>query len=229
MPIKLYGYAASINVRKVLWMAEELGLELEREDWGGGARSTAEPAFRALNPVGMVPVIEDDGEVVWESNTIVRYLAARCGRTDLLPAEPAPRARVERWMDWQGSDLNNSWRYAHQALVRKNPEHRDVAAIARSLEQLTQMIGLIGEQLERAGGYIAGAAFSAADIAIGLSVHRWRAVLTAASHAAAASQRPEELERARRLNAEAPAAVLAYYHLLEERPGFARHGRDGGP
>ena len=229
-PIKLYGYAASINVRKVLWMADELGLELEREEhWGGGARSTAEPAFRALNPVGMVPVIDDGGELIWESNTIVRYLAARSGREDLLPAEPAPRAHVEKWMDWQASDLNNSWRYAHRALVRKSPDYRDAAAIARSLDELTAMIEIIGGQLERTGGHIAGPAFTAADIAIGLSIHRWRSVLTAASHAAATSQQPEELERAQRLNASAPASVLAYYQRLEERPGFARYGRDGGP
>lgn len=229
--IKLYGYAASINVRKVLWMADELGLELEREErWGGaGGRSTAEPAFRALNPVGMVPVLDDGGDLIWESNTIVRYLAARSGREDLLPTEPAPRAHVEKWMDWQGSDLNNSWRYAHRALVRQDPEYRDAASVARSLEQLAVMIEIVGSQLERTGGYIAGPAFSVADIAIGLSVHRWRAILTAASHAAAAAQRSDELARAQRLNASAPAAVLAYYQRLEERPGFARHGRDGGP
>ena len=93
--LKIYGYAQSINVRKVLWACEELGLAFERQDWGGAFRSTSEPQFRALNPVGMVPVIDDDGEVVWESNVIVRYLATSRGRTDLLPTEPAPRARVE--------------------------------------------------------------------------------------------------------------------------------------
>lgn len=211
-PLRLYGYAASINVRKVLWMAEELGLAVERQDFGGGTRSTAEPAFRAMNPVGMVPVIDDGGVLVWESNTIVRYLAASRGRVDLLPAEPAARAAVEQWMDWQASDFNNSWRYAFQALVRRNPEHRDEAAIARSLAQLAEMIGIVGGQLERAGGYIAGPAFTAADIAIGLSVHRWRSIPSAAPLA----QRE-------------PPAVTAYYERLAARPGFARYGRDGGP
>jgi glutathione S-transferase len=228
-PLKLHGYAASINVRKVLWMADELGLAVERQDWGGVTRSTREPAFRALNPVGMVPVIDDAGVIVWESNAIVRYLAASRGRQDLLPAEPAARARVEQWMDWQASDLNNSWRYAFQALVRRNPACVDEAAIASSLAQLTELVGIIGEQLEQRGGYIAGPTFTVADIAIGLSIHRWRSILTVLSHAATASQHPEELERARRLNARAPASVLAYYQRLEERPGFARHGRDGGP
>ena len=78
--LKIYGYAGSINVRKVLWACEELDLPFAREDWGGKFRSTSDPTFRALNPVGMVPVIDDDGVVVWESNVIVRYLATSRGR-----------------------------------------------------------------------------------------------------------------------------------------------------
>ena len=104
--LKIYGYAASINVRKVLWACEELDLEFEREDGGG-----------ALNPVGMVPVIDDAGIVIWESIVIVRYLATRQGRTDLLPADAPQRAHVEQWMDWQASDFNNSWRVAFQGFT----------------------------------------------------------------------------------------------------------------
>ena len=85
--LKIYGYAASINVRKVLWMCQELGLSYEREDWGGNFRPTSDPRFRMLNPVGMVPVIDDDGRIIWESNVIVRYLAASRGRADLLPVQ----------------------------------------------------------------------------------------------------------------------------------------------
>ena len=87
--LRIYGYAASINVRKVLWTCAELGLPFEREDWAGPFRPTSDPAFLSLNPVGMVPVIDDEGAIVWESNTIVRYLAASRGRTDLLPADHA--------------------------------------------------------------------------------------------------------------------------------------------
>jgi glutathione S-transferase len=200
--LKIYGYAASINVRKVLWTCDELQLSYEREDWGGSFRSTSEPAFRALNPVGMVPVIDDEGTVVCESNVIVRYLAASRGRTDLLPVEPAPRARIEQWMDWQASDFNNSWRVAFQGLVRKNPAHQDPAAIAASIAQLSSCVGIIDAALARTGGFIAGDQFTVADIVIGLSLHRWRSIPT---------------DRPRYANVE------RYYERLLGRPGFYAH------
>ena len=206
--LKIYGYAQSINVRKVLWACEELGLAFEREDWGGAFRSTSEPQFRAMNPVGMVPVIDDDGKIVWESNVIVRYLATSRGRTDLLPAEPAPRARVEQWMDWQASDFNNSWRVCFQALVRRNPAFQDETAIDASIDLFNRMVGIIDSELVRTGAYIAGESFTVADIAVGLSLHRWQSV---------------PMPRPRYDN------VDGYFRRLLERPGFVRYGRDGGP
>ena len=92
--LRVLGKASSINVRKVLWTCQELGLTLEREDWGSGFRSTQEPAFLALNPNGLVPVLIDGERVLWESNTICRYLVGREGRRDLLPQEPGARAAV---------------------------------------------------------------------------------------------------------------------------------------
>jgi glutathione S-transferase len=206
--LKIYGYAQSINVRKVLWVCDELGLPFERVDWGGSFRSTSEPQFLALNPVGMVPVIDDDGTVVWESNVIVRYLAASRGRVDLLPSEPAARARVEQWMDWQASDFNNSWRVCFQALVRRNPAFQDKAAIDASADLFNRMVGIIDEELARTGGYIAGETFTVADVVLGLSLHRWQSV---------PMPRPQYENVAR------------YLARLLERPGFVRYGRDGGP
>jgi glutathione S-transferase len=206
--LKIYGYALSINVRKVLWMCEELGLAFEREDWGGSFRSTSDPHFRALNPVGMVPVIDDDGVVVWESNTIVRYLAASRGRTDLLPSAPAPRAHVEQWMDWQASDFNNSWRVAFQALVRRNPAFQDPAAIEASIGLICTMVGVVDSQLARTGAYIAGEQFTVADVVIGLSLNRCRSI---------------PMTRPQYRNAD------RYLERLQERTGFVRYGRDGGP
>lgn len=206
--LKIYGYAQSINVRKVLWMCEELALPFEREDWGGSGRSPDEPQFRALNPVGMVPVIDDAGTVVWESNVIVRYLAASRGRADLAPADPAARAQVEQWMDWQASDFNNSWRVCFQALVRRNPAFQDAAAIAASVQLFTGMVGIVDAQLARTGAYIAGRQFTIADIVIGLSLHRWRSLpITRPCY--------REVER--------------YYQLLTERRGFRQYGVAGGP
>jgi glutathione S-transferase len=97
--LRVHGYAGSINVRKVLWTCMELGLPFERIDWGGGTRPVTDPDFMKLNPVGMIPVLEDADQLFWESNSIVRYLAAREGRDDLLPSDPAKRAQVEKWMD----------------------------------------------------------------------------------------------------------------------------------
>lgn len=206
--LKIYGYAESINVRKVLWVCAELDLTHTREDWGGPSRSTSDPAFRALNPVGMVPVIDDSGLVVWESNVIVRYLAASRGRIDLLPVEPAERARVEQWMDWQGSDFNNTWRVVFQALVRRNPDCQDPRAIDSSVHQLDDAVGIVNLQLARTGAYVAGDHFTVADVVIGLSLHRWRSIPTS---------KPSYPH------------VERYYDLLLEREGFRRYGRDGGP
>ena len=206
--LKIYGYEPSINVRKVLWACDEIDEPFERIDWGGKFASTSDPFFRSLNPAGMVPVLDDRGVVVWESNVIVRYLASSRGRGDLLPSEPAQRAHVEQWMDWQASDFNNSWRVVFQALVRKNPEFEDLHAIEKSARQLADAIGVLDGALARTQAYIAGERFTVADIVIGLSVHRWKSI----PHAW-----PEFPHVAR------------YYERLSERRGFQRYGRDGGP
>jgi glutathione S-transferase len=208
--LKIHGHPNSINVRKVLWLCAELDLPCEREDWGGYGqfRSLDEPAFRALNPVGMIPVIEDGETVIWESNTILRYLAAKMRRTDLLPVELAARARIESWMDWQVSDFNGSWRACFQGLVRHNPDYRP-EDIAASLQQFNAMVGLVETQLAKTAGHIAGAAFTLADIPVGLSIHRWYSVPM--------TQRPHYPQ------------VAAYYDRLNTRPGYRAHGRNGTP
>lgn len=206
--LKIYGYAQSINVRKVLWTCAELGVPFTREDWGGTHRPTSDPLFATLNPVRMVPVIDDGGVIVWESNVIVRYLVSSRERTDLLPNAPAPRARVEQWMDWQGSDFNNSWRVAFQGLVRKNPAFQDAQAIAASVNLFSHMVGMVDNELGKTGAYIAGEHFSVADIVIGLSLQRWRSI---------PMPRPEY------------SNVARYLRTLEQREGFVRYGLDGGP
>ena len=204
--LKVLGKPASINVRKVLWACEEIGVPFEREDWGDGFRSTHSPAFLALNPGGLVPVVIDDGRVLRESNTIVRYLAAKHGRTDLLPASPAERAMVEMWMDWQASEFNNAWRYAFQALARKNAAYSDAAQLAASLQSWAEHIAILDGQLAKTRAFVHGAHFSVADIPIGLSVNRW--FMTP-------MDRP------------AFPAVSEYYERLSQRPVFMTHGRNG--
>jgi glutathione S-transferase len=172
--LRILGKASSINVRKVLWTCAELGIPFVREDWGAGFESTRQPEFLALNPNAMVPVIVDGDVVLWESNTICRYLVGRYGQdTALLPSEPVARARVEQWMDWQATDLNNAWRYAFMALARNSAAHSDAAQIDNSVAQWNRHMGILEGQLGKTGAYAAGDAYSLADVVLGLSVYRW--------------------------------------------------------
>src|SRR3954462_13630633 len=171
--LKILGKPVSINVRKVLWTCEELGQPYELEAWGAGYRATDVPEFRALNPNAMVPVLLDDDVVLWESNTICRYLANKHGRDDLLPLAALPRARVEQWMDWQGGDLNNSWRYAFMGLVRASPAHQHAQALAAGVQSWNRHMAILDEQLRKTGAWAAGDTFTLADVVLGLSVNRW--------------------------------------------------------
>lgn len=171
--LRILGKLQSINVRKVLWACDEIGVAYRQEAWGAGTRPTSDPAFLALNPKRLVPVLVDGDVVLTESNSIVRYLAARHGRRDLLPDEPLARARVEEAMDWQATEFNSAWRVAFQALVRCNPDAGTPAQVARSLADWDAMLALLDARLMASGPYVCGDTFTVADIVIGLSVNRW--------------------------------------------------------
>jgi len=206
--LQVLGNSSSINVRKVLWLCGELDLPHERQPWGSGHCDTSLPEFTALNPNALVPVIRDGDVVLWESNTILRYLAMRHARTDLLPADPAARARVEQWMDWQAAELNNAWRPAFMGLVRRSPEHADPATIEAGVRQWNRHMAMLDQQLARTGGHVLGDHFTLADIVLGLATNRW--FMTP-------MQRPSL------------PAVSAYYERLSQRPAYLRHGRNGMP
>lgn len=206
--VRILGKASSINVRKVLWTCAELQLAFEREDWGSGFRSTQDEAFMALNPNAMVPVIQDGDFVLWESNTIIRYLASRYAGEWLYPSAPQARARVDQWMDWQATDLNGSWSYAFVSLVRQSPAHQDADTLAAACRNWNRHMTILDRQLERTAAYVSGQDFSLADIPIGLSVNRWL-------------QTP--LERP------PLPAVEAYYEHLSTREGYRLHGRNCTP
>jgi len=206
--LRILGKATSINVRKVLWTCAELGEPYTLEEWGSGFRETDAPEFLAMNPNALVPVIVDGDFVLWESNSICRYLASSRDRADLLPSAPAARASVEQWMDWQATELNTSWRYAFVGLVRKNPDFSDPERIARSVKSWNRMMALLDRQLEQSGAFVTGRDFTVADIVIGLSTHRWFST---------PMERPELPH------------VTRYYDRLSERSGFTAHGRNGIP
>ena len=197
MTLRILGKASSINVRKVLWTCEEIGIAYTRTDDG--------PEL-AQNPNGLVPVIVDGDFVLWESNTIIRYLANKWVAEALLPVEPQARAEVDRWIDWQATEFNSAWRYAFSAIVRRNPAFHDAREIEASTQQWTRMVAILDGQLAHTGGHVAGAAFTMADIPIGLSVNRW--FMTP-------FERPSF------------PYVEAYYERLSARPAFVRHGRNG--
>ena len=201
--LKILGRSSSINVRKVLWLCAELGLAFEQEPWGTGFRPTDDPGFRALNPNALVPVLIEGDFVLWESNAICRYLAAVHGRDDLLPADPRARAPVDQWLDWQMGELNKSWSYAFMSLVRQSPTHGDPAAVEASIAGWNRHMAILDAQLGRTGAYATGSTFTLADIALGLSTHRWLMTPMA---------RP------------ALPAVEAFHARLGERAGFRLHG-----
>ena len=134
--IKIWGRNTSSNVQKVMWAVGEIGLPHERIDVGGPFGKNREPAYLAMNPNGLVPTLEEeDGFLLWESNTIVRYLAAKHKSTILEPADLRMRAHASKWMDWQlavgrAGDLRCFW-----GLIRTPPEKRDHAAIEESKEE----------------------------------------------------------------------------------------------
>jgi glutathione S-transferase len=206
--LKILGRTSSLNVRKVLWTCDELGLAYEREDWGMGFASTRSPEFLALNPNGLVPVLIDEQGALYESNTICRYLAARYGHGHLLPVEPRPRAGVEQWMDWQATDLNTTWTYAFNALARRTPGFDDAARIAAGVEAWNKAMAILDQRLAETGAHVAGHDFTLADVVLGLSVHRWLKT---------------PMERA------ALPAVEAYYARLRERPAFGPWALDEVP
>jgi len=196
--LRIIGKASSINVRKVLWACEEIGIAYERED-------TA--LEMARNPNGLVPVIVDGDFVLWESNTILRYLANKWRATSLLPTEPRARAEVERWIDWQATEFNTAWRYAFSALVRRHPAFDDARHIEASKADWARMLGILDAVLSNQS-HVAGEGFTLADIPIGLSVNRWFMMP---------------------MDKPSFPAVAAYYDRLSRRPAFLTHGCNGIP
>lgn len=170
--LKIWGRANSINVQKVLWCCGELGFEFERIDAGNDFGVTDTAAYRALNPNGLVPTIEDGDYQLWESNVIVRYLAYRAGEGLLFPTDTKTRFDAERWMDWQSTVFWPALRPLFIQLIRTRPSRRDPAVISRSEELSLAAVRILDAWLS-GRRFLAGDAFSMADIPAGVAVHRW--------------------------------------------------------
>ena len=169
--LKVWGRTNSVNVKKALWCIEELGLRYERIDAGMQHGVVQTPEYRKLNPNGLVPTIEDDGFVLWESHTIVRYLAAKHSAGNLWPTDARERAEAERWMDWTFTFLN-VFRPVFWGLVRTPPEKRDGEAIEDGRKKSAELLGHLDAALA-ARSYVAGDTFTVGDIPMGCHVHLW--------------------------------------------------------
>ena len=171
----VWGRTNSINVQKVLWCCEELGLAYDRRDAGGAFGVVNTPEYRRLNPNGLVPTIEDDGFVLWESNAIVRHLAREAGKGKLLPSDTREAALAEQWMDWQVSTFWPAIRVLFLGLVRTPADQRDNAAIDASRSSTLNALRILDGWLQD-HAYVAGDAFSMGDIPLGAGVWRWMAL-----------------------------------------------------
>jgi glutathione S-transferase len=199
--MKIWGRANSINVQKVLWAADECGLKVEREDVGGPFGGNDQKWYLDMNPNGVVPTIDDGGRIIWESNSAVRYLAARYAAGSLWPNDPGVRSEADRWMDWQLSTISRGMTTIFWGLIRTPPEKRDMTAINEAIADTGKLWARLDAHLgERP--YVAGTHFTMGDIPVGCFAYRWHAL---------------DIERPELKN------LKAWYERLATRPAYARH------
>jgi glutathione S-transferase len=171
----IWGNADSINVQKVLWCCEEMRVPYERIDAGRHFGVVDTPRFRQLNPNGLVPTIDDDGFVVWESNAIVRYLVAKHAPGTLWPMDPKARADADRWMDWANSTLWPTMVPLFRALMRTPVAERDLVAVEAARQESLAELAILDAHLATTE-HVGGATLTMGDIAVGCGVWRWMAL-----------------------------------------------------
>ncbi|WP_319519466.1 glutathione S-transferase family protein [uncultured Martelella sp.] len=202
--LKIWGRATSSNVQAVMWTVGELGLEFERYDIGHKFGGTDTPEFLAMNPNGLIPVLKDgeDGEALFESAAICRYLAARYGSDAFWPADPAARAHIDKWAEWAKSTAATAFTTPiFWQLVRTPEKDRDPAAIDRAVVAFDRLLGMAEAELEK-HAFLAGNDFTLADIMFAHVLYRYYTVDTA---------RPSR------------PAVEAYYAAMTERDAYRTH------
>ena len=170
--LHIWGRMSSINVKKVVWAAQELGLDFQRTEAGGVHGVVKTPAYMLLNANSLVPMIEDDGFVLWESNTIVRYLCAKHAMGKMYPIDLHQRFDAERWMDWQQTALNPASRPGFWQLIRMTEAQRDLKAIADSNAAVENLMAMLDAHLAQRS-FMVGEQFSMADIPVACEAHRW--------------------------------------------------------
>ena len=170
--LKVWGRMSSINVRKVVWAAQELGLTLQRTEAGGPFGVVKEPGYLRMNPNAQVPVIDDEDLILWESNVIVRYLCAKHATGKLYPLDLRERFVAEQWMDWQQTTFNPAGREAFVQWIRTPAGQRQPERIAQSTAATGPLLDILDAHLARQP-FMAGAQFTMADIPVACEIHRW--------------------------------------------------------
>ena len=196
--LELWGRANAYNVMKPLWLLAELGLEYRHYDVGSQPGDLETPEFLALNPQARVPVLRDGDAVIWESNSVLRYLANRFEACDLYPQDALKRSQVERWMDWELASLQPAFIDLFWGFYRKPPAARDAEAIDSARLASQRCFQAMDRQLQSAS-WLGGDDFSLADIACGVCLYRYFNM---------------------GFDVERPAQVLRWYEQLSQRPGF---------
>ena len=171
--LKVWGRKNSSNVRKVLWCAEELALPYKREEAGGAFGVVDSPQYRALNPNGRVPMIEDDGFVLWESNAIVRYLAARYGDdTSWYPSDVRVRAQADKWMDWTTASFAGPFRDVFWGVLRTPADQQDWLLITAASKTCAELLSIVDQALSEKP-YLSGDEIGMGDIPLGSFIYAW--------------------------------------------------------
>ena len=200
--LKIWGRKSSINVQKVMWAVGELGIAHERIEAGGPFHGLDTEAFGAMNPNRRVPTIDDDGVVVWESNAIVRYLAAKHGAGSLWPIDPGERARSDMWMEWTTADLQPAFVGGVFWAFYRTPEpQRNWPAIRQGVARSAILFRILDRHLE-GKDFVAGERLTIGDIAAGAQLYRYYEL---------------EIDRPNMPNVE------AWYARLKDRPAYREH------
>lgn len=201
-PLKIWGRINSNNVKKVLWIAEELGLKYEQRNAGRQFGVVDTPEYRALNPNGKVPTIQDGDVVIWESNAIVRYLAAKhAPNTPLYPSSPASRAQSDQWMDWMSTTFFPTFQPAFWGILRTPAEEQDWAKINGSIKAAEELLQ-IPEALLAKQSYLSGQEFGIGDIPLGAAIYLYQEM---------------DITRTDKL-----PNVKAWYERLKQRPAYQK-------
>lgn len=199
--LKLWGRTNSINVMKVLWCLDEIGIDYKRVDAGMQYGVVNEDHYGDLNPNRKVPTLEDGELVLWESNVIVRYLCAKYASGSLCPEDPGTRALSDQWMDWQQTSIHPDVTYIFWGAVRNSPDHQDPKRIDAAMKNLNAMWSLLDAHLAERQ-FVAGDSLTMGDIPVGCAAWRWFNL---------------DIERPELPN------VAAWHERLKQRDGFRRH------